>query len=132
MPDRRDSRRRDPDRHEPLRRTPSPSRRDPDRSREAAPGETPGATALDPVSLFAVPIGRTTSPPGDPVPVTQTLYRTPDQGYAIRTCLHLGSDPTCDVMIYADEAALREALSAGADGLDRALLAAAGLDRNGV
>ena len=91
-----------------------------------------GATILDPVSLFAVPIGRTTSPPDDPVPVTQTLYRTPDQGYAIRTCLHLGSDPTCDVMIYADEAALREALSAGADGLDRALLAAAGLDRNGV
>ncbi len=53
----------------------------------------------------------------------------------IRTCLHLGMDPAyeaCDVMIYADEAALREALSAGGDGLDRALLAAAGLDRGGA
>lgn len=85
----------------------------------------------DPVSLFAVPIARATTRPGDPVPVTQTLYRTPDNRYVIRTCLHLGSDPAldaCDVMIYADEADLREALSAGSDGLDRALLAAAGLD----
>ncbi|MGX7708139.1 hypothetical protein [Methylobacterium sp. Gmos1] len=87
--------------------------------------------APDPVSLFAVPIARATSRPGDPVPVTQTLYRTPDDRYVIRTCLHLGSDPAqdaCDVMIYADEADLREALSAGSDGLDEALLAAAGLD----
>lgn len=86
----------------------------------------------DPVSLFAVPIARAASRPGDPVPVTQTLYRTPDTCYAIRTCLHRGDDPAhdvCDVMIYADEADLREALSAGSDGLDQALLAAAGLDR---
>lgn len=131
MPDRQE-----PRRHESGRRTPSSSRRNPDRPRDAVPGETssemPGATALDPVSLFAVPIARTTSPPGDPVPVTQTLYRTPDHRYVIRTCLHLGTEPACDVMIYADEAALREALSAGGDGLDRALLAAAGLDRGGV
>ena len=86
----------------------------------------------DPVSLFAVPIARAASRPGDPVPVTQTLYRTPDESYVVRTCLHLGDDPAhdvCDVMIYADEADLREALSAGSDGPDRALLAAAGLDR---
>lgn len=123
-----------PDRREPHRRTP-PSSRNPAQARDAALRATPGASALDPVSLFAVPIGRTASPPGDPVPVTQTLYLTPDQGYVIRTCLHLGTDPAyeaCDVMIYADEAALREALSAGGDGLDRALLAAAGLDRGGA
>ncbi|KMO40853.1 hypothetical protein VQ03_13670 [Methylobacterium tarhaniae] len=86
------------------------------------------------MSLFAIPIGRSTSPPDDPVPVTQTLYRTPDDRYVIRTCLHHGADPAqdiCDVMVYADEAALREALSAGGDGLDQALLAAAGLDRSG-
>ncbi|WP_133122969.1 hypothetical protein [Methylobacterium frigidaeris] len=83
------------------------------------------------MSLFAVPIAGTTSRPDDPVPVTQTLYRTPEHRYVIRTCLHLGADSAldvCDVMIYADEAALREALSAGGDGLDQALLAAAGLD----
>jgi hypothetical protein len=32
-------------------------------------------------------------------------------------------------MVYDDEDALREALSAGGDGIDEALLAAAGLDR---
>ncbi|MFH6781139.1 MULTISPECIES: hypothetical protein [Methylobacterium] len=80
---------------------------------------------VDPVSLFADPIGRVTSPPGDPVPITQTLYRMADGRYVIRTCLQGGGDQACDVMIYADEEALREALSA-AD-IDRALLAAAGL-----
>jgi len=90
--------------------------------------------SIDPVSLFATPIGRLTSAPDDPLPVTQTLYRIPDGGYALRTCLHLGGDPAldaCDVMIYADEDDLREALSAGGDGLDQALLAAAGLGRAG-
>ncbi|KMO40187.1 hypothetical protein VQ02_08300 [Methylobacterium variabile] len=91
------------------------------------------AEAPDPVSLFAVPIGRSTSPADDLLPVTQTLYRTPDGRYVIRTCLHVGEDPAldvCDVMIYAGDAALREALSVG-DGLDQALLAAAGLSPDG-
>jgi hypothetical protein len=97
------------------------------------PLRTP-ADAPDPVSLFAAPIGQTTSPPDDPVPVTQTLYRTPEGRYVIRTCLHIGADPArdaCDVMIYTDEVALREALSAGGDGLGRSLLAAMGLDPAG-
>ncbi|TNC15324.1 hypothetical protein FF100_07185 [Methylobacterium terricola] len=57
--------------------------------------------------------------------MTQTLYRMADGRYVIRTCLQ-GGDPACDVMIYADATALREALSAG--GLDGAMLAAAGLE----
>ncbi len=103
----------------------------PERHESSEPAPCPGR---DPVSLFADPIGRTTSPPGDPVPVTQTLYRTPDGRYVIRTCLHRGADPVedaCDVMIYDGEASLREALSSGGDGLDHALIAAAGLDRAG-
>lgn len=120
-----------PDRHETHRATPAPSKRKRARLRDVASGVRSGrgGVILDPVSLFAVPIGRTTSPPGDPVPVTQTLYRTLDHRYVIRTCLTVGTDPAqdaCDVMIYSDEAALREALSAGSDGLDQALLAARG------
>ncbi len=96
-----------------------------------SPAPTPSTGATDPVSLFARPIGRAASPPGDALPVTQTLYRTADHHYVVRTCLHLGAEQgdACDVMVYAGEAELREALSAGGDGLDRALLAAAGLDR---
>ncbi|UHC18255.1 hypothetical protein LRS73_10635 [Methylobacterium currus] len=120
-----------PDRHDPTVPTP-PRTRSARWSEGAEPHPIVGrvGTMPDPVSLFAVPIGRTTSRPGDPVPVTQTLYRTSDHRYVIRTCLHDGADPAqdaCDVMVYADEAALREALSAGNDGLDQALLAAAGL-----
>ncbi len=120
-----------PDRHEPTVPTP-PRIRNARWSEGAEPRPIIGrvGTAPDPVSLFALPIGRTTSRPDDPVPVTQTLYRTPDRRYVIRTCLHDRADAaqdTCDVMIYADEAALREALSTGDDALDQALLAAAGL-----
>lgn len=95
------------------------------------PGPPPPTGLTDPVSLFAVPIGRAASLPGEVLPVAQTLYRTPDDRFVIRTCLHLGPGrgQACDVMVYADEDALREALSAGGDSLDAALLAAAGLDR---
>ncbi|KMO21015.1 hypothetical protein [Methylobacterium platani] len=97
------------------------------------PPRLASAPPRDAVSLFAEPIACAASRPDDPLPVTQTLYRTPDGRYVIRTCLRLGPEAAaeaCDVMVYADEAALREALSAGDDGLDRALLAAAGLDRD--
>lgn len=80
----------------------------------------------DVVRLFAEPIARAASPPGDPMPISETLYRMADGRYVIRTCLD-GGDPTCDVMIYADADAVREALSTG--DLDQDLLVAAGLDR---
>lgn len=121
-----------PDRHATF-----PHRRRPVRSKTAQPHTARSQTArsrpvagapFDPVSLFAEPIGCVASPPGDGLPVSQTLYRTTDGRYVIRTCLQRGGDQACDVMIYADEAALREALS-DAD-LDRALLAAAGLDQD--
>jgi hypothetical protein len=102
----------------------SPQKRPPVRPR-AVQTRPVGGSPLDPVALFADPIGRTASRPGDPVPVTQTLYRMDDGRYVIRTCLQGGGVQACDVMIYADAEALREALSAA--GPDQALLAAAGL-----
>ena len=126
-----------PDRHEPV--PPRWSSVRPPRPREGGAPDAASAAgrkgdAPDPVSLFAVPIGRSTSLADDPLPVTQTLYRTMDGRYVIRTCLHVGEDPAldaCDVMIYPGDAELREALSADGDGLDQALLAAAGLSPDG-
>ncbi|GJD51331.1 hypothetical protein OPKNFCMD_4085 [Methylobacterium crusticola] len=85
----------------------------------------------DVVRLFATPIGSARSRDDAALPITQTLYRTGDGRYVLRTCIRLSPEAAtaaCDVMIYDTEAALREALGAdrgGSDDLDRALLAAA-------